>query len=329
MGSAVLKLLQEADGVFLSGESMSQQLGITRAAVWKQVNRLRQNGYEIEATTNLGYRLIAVPDAMDPKKIAALLGEHPWKDRITVLETVDSTNSLAKRMALNGAPHGSIFLADEQTGGRGRQGRSFVSPRGTGIYLSVLLRPDALPTDLGHVTAMAAVAGCNTVEAVCGIRPGVKWMNDLILDGKKLCGILTEMSVEWESNALEYLVIGIGINCNHSECDFPEDIRSKATSLNQVIGKRVDRESLAATLIAELYRLNLDILSGKTQWISQYAQDCITIGQSIKITRGNSIRLAQATGIDENAALLVRYDTGETGVVFSGEVSIRGINGYI
>lgn len=131
------------------------------------------------------------------------------------------------------------------------------------------------------------------------------------------------------SNALEYLVIGIGINCNHSECDFPEDIRSKATSLNQVIGKRVDRDSLAATLIAELYRLNLDILSGKTQWISQYAQDCITIGQSIKITRGNSIRLAQATGIDENAALLVRYDTGETGVVFSGEVSIRGINGYI
>ena len=308
---------------------MSQQLGITRAAIWKQIKRLRETGYEIEAVTNLGYRLLSTPDALNRDEILTFLGDHPWKDTIHVLETIDSTNNLAKREAIAGAPHGSVFLADEQTGGRGRPGRSFASPRGVGVYLSVLLRPDLPPTQVGHVTAMVAVAGCNAVEQVTGLRPSIKWTNDLILGEKKLSGILTEMSVEWESGALEYLVMGIGINCNHRDEDFPEDVRSKAASLRQALGTSIDRNQLAAALITEMHKLSLGILSEKKQWIARYAEDCITIGRQVQIIRGEHTRLATATGLDENGALLVRYDTGETGVVFSGEVSVRGVDGYI
>lgn len=329
MKTGVLALLQEAGDQFLSGETMSRQLGITRAAIWKQIKRLRETGYEIEAVTNLGYRLLAVPDTLNKEKILELLGDHPWKNTVHVLETIDSTNNLAKREALAGAPHGSVFLADEQTGGRGRPGRSFASPRGMGVYLSVLLRPELPPTQVGHVTAMVAVAGCNAVEQVTGIRPGIKWTNDLLLGKKKLSGILTEMSVEWESGALEYLVMGIGINCNHRDIDFPEDVRNKAASLRQALGAPIDRNQLAAALITELHKLSLGIITEKSQWIARYAEDCVTIGRQVQIIRGEHTRHATATGLDENGALLVRYDSGETGVVFSGEVSVRGIDGYI
>lgn len=329
MKTTVLTLLQASGNQFLSGEAMSQQLGVTRAAVWKQIKRLRETGYEIEAVTNLGYRLLSAPDALDLTKIRTFLGSHPWQDTIHVMETVDSTNNLAKREATSGAPHGSVYLSDEQTGGRGRPGRSFASPRGMGVYLSVLLRPDLPPTQVGHVTAMVAVAGCNAVEAVTGLRPGIKWTNDLIIGQQKLSGILTEMSVEWESGSLEYLVMGIGINCNHRKEDFPPDVQAKAVSLRQATGAPVDRNKLAAALISELHKLSLGILSEKPRWIAQYARNCVTIGRQVKIIRGDSTRLADATGIDENGALLVRYDTGETGVVFTGEVSIRGIDGYI
>ena len=176
---------------------------------------------------------------------------------------------------------------------------------------------------------MAAVAACDAVEETTGVRPGIKWTNDLVLEQKKICGILTELSVEWESSSLEYLIIGIGINCNQKETDFPEDLRSKAGSLAQITGKPVDRTKLAAALIRNLERLSREILSEKPLWIAQYARDCITIGRPVKVLRGSSERFGTATGIDENGALLVRYDSGETGVVFTGEVSIRGLEGYI
>ena len=327
--SKVLALLQEAEGVFLSGESMSRELGITRAAVWKQIRKLRESGYEIEAVTNLGYRLKSSPEKLSTQRILEFLGEHPWADRITVLESVDSTNSLAKREALSSAPHGSVFLADEQTGGRGRLGREFLSARGKGLYLSVLLRLDCAPTQVSHVTAMAAVAACNAVERCCGVRPGIKWTNDLILGEKKMTGILSEMSVEWESSTLEYIVIGTGINCSQSSGDFPEELRDRATSIEMETGRNVDRCSLAAELIRELEILSREMISRKDIWISRYAGDCITLGREVRIIRGDQVRTGTATAIDENGALIVRYDSGETGAVFTGEVSIRGKNGYL
>ena len=328
MPENLLDLLKEAAGMYISGEEMSKALGVTRAAVWKQVERLRQQGYVIQAATNQGYRLVSCPEVLDRERILSL-GEHPWKNRITVLETVDSTNSLAKRQALQGAPHGTVYVSDEQTGGRGRQGRSFISPRGKGLYLSVLLRPACAPAEVAHVTAMAGVAACDAVEAAAGVRPGIKWTNDLLLGEKKLAGILSELSVEWESSTLEYLVIGIGINCAQLPGDFPEELREKAGSLLSETGSKPDRDLLAAALIRRLGDLSRELLTGKAQWLQQYARDCVTIGRKVRILRQGRERLGTATGIDENGALIVRYETGETGVVFSGEVSVRGENGYI
>ncbi len=329
MGKNVRTLLEAAEGRYVSGQAMSQQLGVSRSAVWKQVKRLRAQGYEIKGGTNLGYRLVSTPQLLSQDAIASLLSGHPWQEKITVLETVDSTNNLAKGQALQGAPEGASYLAEEQTGGKGRLGRSFVSPHGCGIYLSLLLRPDCAPAALAHVTAMAGVAACDAIEAVCGVRPGIKWTNDLILEGKKVAGILTELSAQWESGTLESLVIGIGINCNHRETDFPEELRDKAASIAMITGERVDRNLLAARLIARLYDLSQGLFQDKARWMAQYARDCITLGRQVQVIRGDRVRQGTATGLDENGALLVTYENGEQGVVFSGEVSVRSDQGYI
>ena len=329
MGENVRTLLEAAGGLYVSGQAMSERLGISRSAVWKQVKRLQAQGYEIKAGTNLGYRLVSTPQLLSREAIVSLLSGHPWQEKITVLETVDSTNDLAKRQALQGAPDGAIYLAEEQTGGRGRLGRSFVSPHGCGLYLSLLLRPDCAPAALPHVTAMAGVAACDAVEALSGVRPGIKWTNDLILEGKKVAGILTELSAQWESGTLESLVIGIGINCNHRETDFPEELRDKAASIAMMTGERIDRNLLAARLISRLYDLSQGLLQDKARWMAQYARDCITLGRQVQVLRGGSVRLGTATGLDENGGLLVTYENGEQGVVFSGEVSVRSDQGYI
>jgi BirA family biotin operon repressor/biotin-[acetyl-CoA-carboxylase] ligase len=327
--ATVLSLLEAAEGQYVSGEAMSKTLGVTRAAVWKQIKRLREKGYEIQAVTNLGYRLMGKPEPLEVERILAALGDHPWRQQLQVLDSVDSTNNLLKTMGAAGAPHGTVVIADEQTGGRGRLGRSFSSPKGVGIYFSLLLRPDCAPTQVGHVTAMVAVAVCDAIETVTGVRPGIKWTNDLILNGKKLAGILTEMNVEWESGTLQYLVTGIGINCNHQRMDFPPEVQEMATSLRQALGVTVDRSRLAAELVRALDHMSRDIVFGKEKWLQRYRQDCITIGKQVQVVRGPDIRTGVATGIDENGGLIVHYDSGETGVVYSGEVSVRGMYGYV
>lgn len=327
MQPTVLQLLQQSRDTYLSGESMSAELGITRAAVWKQIRRLRDKGYEIDAVTNLGYRLIAEPEPLSGAQILSALGDHPWRDRIHVFDSIDSTNSALNRDG-DALPHGTIYISDEQTGGRGRQGRSFSSPKGVGVYFSLLLRPQCAPTEVSHVTAMVAEAMCDAIEAATGLRPGIKWTNDLILGGKKLAGILTEMSVEWESATLKQLIIGIGINCNHKSTDFPPEVQEIATSLAQQLGTPVDRCRLCAEMVRSLHRMSEEILTGKQDWLRRYTADCITIGKQVRVIRGSDIRTGFATGLDKNGGLIVRYDGGETGVVYSGEVSVRGLYGY-
>ena len=326
---AVLSLLQEAGDTYLSGEEMSKTLGVTRAAVWKQIARLREKGYEIEASTRLGYRLKSQPEPLERERVLEYLGEHPWKDTVQVLDSVDSTNNYLKLLGDQGAPEGTVAMADEQTGGRGRQGRSFASPKGVGLYYSLLLRPRCAPNQVSHTTIMVAVAVCDAIEAVCGVRPGIKWTNDIILNGKKLVGILTEMSVEWESASLQYLVTGIGVNCNHKLTDFPEAVQPMATSLALELGHPIDRCALAAELTRALHRVSRELLTEKEKWLDQYRRDCITLGRQVQVIRGEKRRTGLATGIDDNGGLIVRYDDGETGVVFSGEVSVRGLYGYV
>ena len=228
----IFALLSAQAGDFVSGEDISAQLGISRAAVWKAVGALRRDGYTIEAQTGLGYRLADSPDVLSERELRRRLGETKTVGRtLHCFESVDSTNSYLKRIAAEGAPDGAVAVADEQTAGRGRRGRSFSSSPGRGVYLSALLRPQLAPEKILPLTALGAVAACDAVERTCGVRPQIKWTNDLVLNGKKLSGTLTELSLEGESGALQYAVIGIGVNCNNTLEDFPPELRDVATSL--------------------------------------------------------------------------------------------------
>lgn len=261
--------------------------------------------------------------------LSQLPQDHPWRSSIQYFDSVDSTNTLAKAMAAAGAPSGTVLIANHQTGGRGRLGRSFHSPAGTGIYLSVILRPACAPDQLMHLTCAAAVAMCCAVEKAVGIRPGIKWTNDLVCGKRKLAGILTELSVDPHTGLVSYAIVGIGINCTQQESDFPKSIRGFAGSLAMVSGQTIDRSSLAAEMIRELEKMDRQLLSGKQAVMDQYRADCVTIGKDISLLRGEEVRHGHAVTVDECGALVVRFLDGHCEAINSGEVSIRGMYGYI
>lgn len=237
---------------------------------------------------------------------------------VTWLEETDSTNNALKR--LPDAPHGTVLAARRQTGGKGRLGRSFSSPEG-GLYLSVLLRPSALPEQLLHLTAMAAVAARRAIAQVSGVEAEIKWVNDLLAGGKKLCGILTE----WCGRAA---IIGIGINCNTT--DFPEPLRQSATSLRLLTGHEIDIDALAGAMARQLEALDAAVLDGREAWLSEYAAHCVTVGKPVRLLRGGEeLGTAFAVGIDGQGGLQVRYADGSMDVIRTGEVSVRGADGYI
>ncbi len=313
-------------GGYVSGQALSEQLGVSRMAVSKAVASLREEGYEIEAAPRRGYCLVGTPDVLSVCELRAALGDHPWAERIIVLPEVDSTNNYANQLAQSGAPDGTVVLAERQTGGRGRMGRSFDSPAGVGVYLTVLLRPSARADELSSLTLRAAEAMCDAVEKAAGVRPGIKWTNDLVLGQKKLCGILTELSVEAESGMAEYVVIGIGVNVGQQPEDFPPEVRPVATSLREQTGRAVRRAALAAEMIRALSRM---AENGDGAWLARYRADCVTLGREIRVIAGGRARPARANGVDETGALLVTWDDGTSGRVFSGEVSVRGLYGYV
>lgn len=261
--------------------------------------------------------------------ITARLEGHPWEKLVHVVDTVDSTNTLLRTMAEEGAPQGTCLIALEQTQGRGRQGRSFSSPKGAGLYFSLLLRPVCSPAEAGHVTAMAAVAACDAIETVTGLRPAIKWVNDLVLENRKLAGILTEMDADWISNTINYIIVGIGINLNQKLSDFPPELESTATSLRIKTKKETGLSVIAAALMLRFSQMCSGIVTKKALWLRRYREDCVTLGREIKVLRGDSIRYGWAVDIDEDGGLIVRYPGGKTETVSSGEVSVRGLWGYV
>lgn len=324
---AVLALLGRNRGSYLSGEAMSKTLGVSRAAVWKAVDNLRREGYEISSAPNRGYRLESAPDKLSSGGIAGLLPPGLLLGReIAVLDTVDSTNSEVKRRSA--APEGLAVLAAEQTGGRGRRGRSFQSLAGKGLYLSLLLKP-RLPLDqVTQLTAWTAVAVCDGVEEACGLRPGIKWTNDLILNGKKLCGILTELELEGETGELSCVIPGIGINVSQTEEDFGPELAEIATSLLRETGEAVPLDRLAASVLSALDRMYQAFPGEKERYLRRYRADCVTLGRPVRLIRPNGSEEAFALDIDDDFALRVRYPDGREGTVSSGEVSVRGLLGY-
>ena len=260
--------------------------------------------------------------------LSHLSADYPWKDRLHYFESIGSTNDYLKDLARQGAPHGAVCIAARQTAGHGRMGRTFHSPGGLGIYLSILLRPNCAPTQLMHLTCAAAVAMCNAVENASGLRPGIKWTNDLVWGRKKLGGILTEMGLS-PKGTVDWCLIGIGINCCHKQEDFPEELRSIATSLDQVTGFHTEPAQLAAAMLEALAAMDERLLTDKANLLDQYRLDCVTVGQEISVVRGNEVRHGTALSIDDEGALVVSYGDGSTETVNSGEVSIRGMYGYV
>lgn len=325
----ILRLLQNGQD-YISGEHLSESLGVTRAAVWKTVDALRRDGYEIESRKRRGYRLVFAPDRLGEAEIRARLGVTKRVGHaLFCREQIDSTNDALKR-AVSKADDGTVVVANEQTGGKGRRERRFFSPADKGVYFSVLFRPPLEPRRLLPLTGFAAVAVCNAVERTAGVRPQIKWTNDLVLNGKKLCGILTELGVEGESGALQYVIVGIGLNVAHTKADFAGELEDIATSLAIETGRRVSRAALAAAMIEELDELYDALLGGDTKaYLSTYRKDCLTIGRDVQLLWQNVRENVRAVGVDDELGLEIVRADGSYEVVRTGEVSVRGLCGYV
>ncbi len=317
---AVLALLDEARGRYLSGEEMALRLAVSRAAVWKAVRALREEGYPIAAAPNRGYALAETADVLSAPGIRKYLTGEAAELRVETQERVSSTNTVLKERAASGEAAGAVLAVGEQTAGRGRMGRSFFSPGGTGLYLSVLLRPDAPPGEAALITTAAAVAVAEAVEAVSGRKAGIKWVNDVYLDGKKICGILTEAGVDLETGALDYAVLGIGVNVYPPGEGFPEDLAERAGAVFDA--PRGDlRNRLAAEILNRVTPFCRDLSARR--FVPAYRRRSLVLGREIRIISGGEGGLALALDVDDDCRLRVRYPDGREALLSAGEVSVR------
>ncbi|MCB6993802.1 biotin--[acetyl-CoA-carboxylase] ligase [bacterium 210820-DFI.6.37] len=316
----VLKALEENKGTALSGEAMAEEFGVSRAAIHKAIKSLREEGYLIEAGTNKGYRLALESDLLSAQGISAHLTESLKSLPFHVYKTIDSTNNAAKNLALEGAPHGTTVLAFHQSQGKGRLGRTFISPANTGIYMSVLLTPSMDMSQSVLITTAASVAVARAIEKVCGASPSIKWVNDIYVKGKKVCGILTEAMTDFESGQIQHLILGIGINCSVE--GFPQELLEVAGALEGDFSKN----QLAAEVLNQLMPL-MDHLEERT-FIQDYRRYSMVLGKNITVYKGGYSETAQGRAarvldIDQNGGLVVLYSSGERETLSTGEISIR------
>ena len=322
----VLTILKSAPGD-LSGEEISRRLGVTRMAVSHAVKALRAEGYVIESATNRGYRMVSGADRLTAGELYAHLPKAR-RETVRCFDEIDSTNTYLKREAMNGAPHGLCAVANAQTAGRGRSGRGFVSEPDCGVYLSVLLRPYCAPERAMTLTAHAAVAVCRAIRSVTGASPAIKWTNDVLLNGRKVCGILTEITLEAETGLIDSVVIGVGVNVNNAPEDFPPELRGVAGSVFSETGEKTDRACLAAALILALDEVSAVWAADPRACLEEYRALCVTTGREVRVLRGDTVRHAFALEITDDFALRVRFDDGTEEDLNAGEVSVRGLCGY-
>ncbi|HIT32401.1 MAG TPA: biotin--[acetyl-CoA-carboxylase] ligase [Candidatus Enterenecus stercoripullorum] len=320
--NCVLALLAGGSG-WLSGEEMSRALGVTRAAVWKQITQLRQAGWPIESSTRLGYRLSGPPPCLSASYLNALLPpDGLFSGKIQTIASVDSTNTRLKALAAAGAPEGTVLLAEEQTAGRGTRGRSFSSPRGQGLYLSVLLRPKVSLEELLTLTGWAAVAFRDGIQAACGAGVGIKWLNDLYLGNGKLCGILTELSLLGESGEPDYVVIGAGINLTQNQSDFQaQGLDGIATSL-ALEGFTPERHHLAACVLTALGDMVRAFPARQEDYLARYRAHCITLGRQVSFQENGQTLVAAALDVSDHFALVVGYPDGTRRTLSSGSIAM-------
>ena len=314
-------MLENSRDTSISGERIAGLTSVSRNAVWKAIKELRKDGYEITAVTNKGYRLSGASDIISVQGISAHLRPNvrAYAEQIHVYQVLESTNKTAKELAIDGAKHGTIVIAEQQTLGRGRYSRSFCSPEG-GLYISFVLRPERLGfQNATAITAFAAVAVCEAIESVTNLSPKIKWGNDIFIDGKKVCGILTEAITDFESGNLSWIVLGIGINVNTRAEDFPHDLREIAGSLSGNERPNISRNRLAAELIDCLFACNA---SDEKSVFSTYKKRLMMLGQTIRVKQAQHEFPAKAIDIDDAGHLVVETANGELLNLSSGEISI-------
>lgn len=328
MKGKIYNILKENEGHFISGEEISRTLDVSRTAVWKNINSLRKEGYKIESVTNKGYRLIGKIEALNLIELKAALENTKLIDEILFYDTIDSTNQKAKQIGNNESFFQTLIVSDEQTSGRGRLGRHWISERGTGIWMSLLLKPLFRPELASRITLMAAAAISLAIEKETGVETSIKWPNDVLISGKKVCGILTEMSAEL--NQINYLVLGIGINVNHTS--FPDEICNIATSvLIEKNGEVINRTNIIKSFVEnfEIY-YNQFVKENDFRAVIDYnRKKSITLNRQVEIISGNIKRAAFAVDIDMEGNLIVQNPDGSNEAIYYGEVSIRGIDGYV
>lgn len=311
---------------YISGQVLARNLGVSRTAIWKHINILKQEGYNIETVSGRGYRLLDMEDKLLPREVEGLLFNNTIGRPVIYFESIDSTNNYAKKEIKN-LPHGTIILGEEQVEGKGRRGRYWASPKETGIWVSIVLKPKIPPKEGIKMTQVAAAAICKSIREITGLDALIKWPNDIVINGKKVCGILTEMA--GELNEINYIIIGIGINVNVEE--FSGEVGESATSLSIEGGKKLDRRQLLVHILRNFevlynsYIENLD-LHASLYIVRKYSA---LLGKNIKIVQGKLEKKAKAINIDDEGLLLVELEDGSKELIAVGEVSIRGEKGYV
>ena len=325
MKAEILKMLRETDG-YVSGQELCNKFGVSRTAVWKAINQLKENGYEIEAVQNKGYHLLSAPDIMDKTELESIHATEWAGCEIYYFDSIDSTNPKAKELAEEGHPSGTLVVADRQTAGKGRRGRSWESPTGIGIFMTLMLKPEINPNNASMLTLVAAMATTRAIRRVTGVPAMIKRPNDIVMNGKKVCGILTEMSAQFDY--INHIVIGIGINV-HNE-DFPEEIAKTASSLYLESGQHIHRASLIEAFLEEFEDVYAEYLKTEDMEGLQKEYDAMLVnrGRQVRVLDPKEPFEGKAMGITKKGELIV--DTWESRkLVSSGEVSVRGIYGYV
>ncbi|MBA4699665.1 MAG: biotin--[acetyl-CoA-carboxylase] ligase [Ruminococcus sp.] len=326
MKADILKMLRESDG-YVSGQELCEKLGVSRTAVWKAINGLKEKGYQVEAVRNRGYRIIESPDILTKEELSSMIDTEWAGQTIYYFDQIDSTNIRAKQLGEEGVPHGTLIVAGQQNAGRGRRGRTWESPPGVSIYMSIVLRPEMAPVKAPMLTLVMALSAADSLKECTGLDVQIKWPNDIVLNGKKLAGILTEMSTEMEY--INHVVIGVGINVNTGQ--LPEELEEKATSLRLETGRIIRRSEIIASIMKEFegnYQLFIET-QGLRQMQEKYNSLLINREKEVRILGVKEEYAAYALGINEKGELLVRRDNGEIEAILAGEVSVRGVYGYI
>lgn len=330
MKKEILELLRGTDG-YVSGQEICSRLQVSRTAVWKAVNQLKEEGYRIDAVQNRGYHLNLeqIPDLLSAAELESRM-KTDWAGRQVFYENeVDSTNNWAKRLAESvvNPPHGTLVVAEQQTAGKGRRGRPWASPAGCAVFMSLILKPDILPASASMLTLVAALAVSQGIEKACGCQTLIKWPNDIVASNKKVCGILTEMSTELD--CINYVVVGIGINVNNEQ--FPPELMDKATSLLLETGREHSRAALICAVMEAFERLYGEF--AKTRDLSglkeEYIRAMVNLDRQVRVLAPGGGLNGTARGITDGGELVVEQENGTAALISSGEVSVRGIYGYV